>query len=92
MTIKVGLAQGKCPICKRVYVANRPAFPVLCDCYKYCPICTPAWTVPMTPYEPDLTPQTYGKDGKHDLNILYVCYNHSPPYYSTQKPVEVELF
>jgi len=45
----------------------------------------------MTPYEPDLTPQTYGKDGKHDVNILFVCSNHSQPYYSTQKPVEVEL-
>jgi hypothetical protein len=45
----------------------------------------------MTPYQPDLTPQTYGKDEKHDFNILYACYNHSPPFYSTQKPVEVVL-
>jgi len=91
MTVRVGVAEGKCPVCGRVYIASRPAMPVLCDCYKLCPICTPAWTVPMTLYQPDLTPQTYGKDAKHDLNILYVCYNHSPPYYSTQKAVEVEL-
>jgi len=91
MTVKVGMAVGKCPVCGRVYTASRPADPIICDCYKLCPICKPAWAVPMTPYQPDLTPQTYGKDGKHDLNILYVCYRHSPPIYSSQKPVEVEL-
>jgi hypothetical protein len=45
----------------------------------------------MQPYQPDLTPQTYGIDDKRDLNILYVCYNHSPAHYSTKKPMEVEL-
>jgi hypothetical protein len=85
LKVKVGLAVGRCPICKRVYVADRPAFPLLCDCHKICPICG----AEMQAYQPDLTPQTYTKDGKHDLNIFYVCYNHSPPYYSTRKPVEV---
>jgi hypothetical protein len=45
----------------------------------------------MQPHQPDLTPKTYAKDGKYDFNVFYVCYNHSPPYYSTQKPAEVEL-
>lgn len=87
MTAKVGLAIGKCPVCGRAYIARRPAFPVLCDCYRICPICG----TEMQPYQPDLTPQTYGIDDKRDLNILYVCYNHSPAHYSTKKPMEVEL-
>jgi len=45
----------------------------------------------MEPYTPDLAPNTYGMDGKRDLKILMVCNNHSPPFYSTQKPVEVEM-
>jgi hypothetical protein len=50
----------------------------------------------MEPYTPDLAPNTYGKDGKRDLQILMVCNNVSAhadnsPFYSTQKPVEVEL-
>jgi hypothetical protein len=45
----------------------------------------------MEPYTPDLSPSTYGLDGKRDLLILRVCYNHSPPFFSEQKPVEVEL-
>jgi len=43
----------------------------------------------MSPYTPDLTLNTYGLDGKSDLAILYWCERHVPPYYSTQKPVEV---
>jgi len=57
----------------------------------------------MTPFTPDLTPNTYG--GKESyavkgqavtssdwtLETLYVCHNHTPPYYSCQKPVEVKL-
>jgi hypothetical protein len=50
----------------------------------------------MQPYTPDLAPNTYGMDGKRDLQILMVCNNVSAhadnsPFYSTQKPVEVEL-
>jgi hypothetical protein len=43
----------------------------------------------MTQFTPDLTPNVYGVDGLHDMHILMVCSNHSPPFYSTQKPVEV---
>jgi len=43
----------------------------------------------MKPYTPDLTPNVYGKDGKRDMEILMVCNNHSSPFFSTQKPVEV---
>jgi hypothetical protein len=50
----------------------------------------------MEPYQPDTSPEVYGVDGKRDLLILRVCYNvgkHAAnlPFYSTQKPVEVEL-
>jgi hypothetical protein len=50
----------------------------------------------MTTYTPDLSPSTYGLDGKRDLQILMVCNNlagHSnhSPYFSSLKPVEVEL-
>ncbi len=57
----------------------------VCDCYKYCPLCG----AKMTPYTPDLTPTTY--ESEKDLNVLYVCNNHAPPYYSSQKPVGVRL-
>jgi hypothetical protein len=45
----------------------------------------------MEPYVPDLSPSTYGLDDKRDLLILRVCNNHIPPFFSSQKPVEVEL-
>jgi hypothetical protein len=50
----------------------------------------------MEPYVPDLSPSTYGLDGKRDLLILRVCNNEAEhfdksPFFSTQKPVEVEL-
>jgi len=43
----------------------------------------------MKRYTPDLTANVYGKDGKRDMEILMVCNNHSPMFFSTQKPVEV---
>jgi len=50
----------------------------------------------MIPHIPDLAPKTYGKDGKRDLQIMMVCNNtaahpDNSPFYSAQKPVEVEL-
>jgi hypothetical protein len=57
----------------------------------------------MTPFAPDLTSATYRNEEAGDvkggsaepseqsLEILYVCSNHSPPFYSKQKPVEVRL-
>ena len=93
MTVKVGYVNGICPACGKVYSRPRPEDSIICDCYKFCPLCTPAYTVPMTPFTPDLTPSTYGleEDFEKTINVLYVCNNHSPPYYSTQKPVEVLL-
>ena len=43
----------------------------------------------MTPYTPDLAPNVYGIDGKREFAILMACANHSPPFFSTQKPIEV---
>jgi len=50
----------------------------------------------MEPYTPDLAANTYALDGKRDLLILRVCNNiaaHSDksPFFSQQKPIEVEL-
>jgi len=87
LTVKVGLAFGRCPKCGRVYVAHRPTQPIQCDCWRTCPICGRE----MKPYTPDLTPSTYGLDGKGNLKILLWCDRHTPPYYSSQKPVEVTL-
>ena len=44
----------------------------------------------MTPYTPDLTPINY--ESEKGLDGVYVCGNHAPPYYSSQKPVEVRLW
>jgi len=103
MTTKVGYAEGTCPVCGRLLFRRRPADYAVCDCYRYCPLCSPAYTVPMTAFTPDLTPSTYRNEKAHDvkggsaepsewtMETLYVCNNHSPPYYSKQKPVEVRL-
>jgi hypothetical protein len=57
----------------------------------------------MTPFNPDLNPKTYGAEEGAALKgqsvespgwtaeTVYVCHNHSPPFYSGQKPVEVKL-
>ena len=58
----------------------------------------------MTPFTPDMDPKTYrieaGTDIKAEgharppewtLATRYVCNNHTPPYYSDQLPVEVQL-
>jgi len=57
----------------------------VCDWHIYCPLCG----AKMTPYTPDLTPTTY--ESEKGLDALYVCNNHAPPHYSSQKPVEVRL-
>ena len=76
---------GKCGKCGKTYYSNRKGDIIVCDCWKYCPLCG----AEMQPYTPDLTPSFYGLDGKRDLHVLMVCMNHSPPFYSSQKPVEV---
>jgi len=57
----------------------------VCDWHIYRPLCGEK----MTPYTPDLSPIVYESD--EGLNVLYVCNNHAPPHYSSQKPVEVRL-
>ena len=82
---------GKCSRCKREYYSKH-ADVVVCVCWELCPECGQE----MEPYVPDLSPSTYGLDGKRDLLVLKVCNNlegHSAhsPFYSEVKPVEVEL-
>jgi len=101
--IKTGHACGTCPHCGRRICRPRPADIAVCDCWKYCSLCDPPYTVPLTPFTPDLTPSTYRNEKAHEvkgqdaeppewaIDTLLVCYNHSPPYYSKQKPVEVHL-
>jgi len=31
------------------------------------------------------------KSSEWSIETIMVCYNHKPPYYSSQKPVEVKL-
>ncbi|HDD70465.1 hypothetical protein CW707_00395 [Candidatus Bathyarchaeota archaeon] len=81
----MGEYEGKCPRCGKIHYSKRKGDRVVCDCWLYCPICGEE----MTPYTPDLTPNTYGLDGKRDMTILRVCARHSPPFFSTQKPVEI---
>jgi hypothetical protein len=77
---------GKCSGCGREYHGSH-ADVVVCDCWEKCPECGAR----MEPYAPDLSPNSYGRDGKRDLLILRVCDNHNPPFFSALKPVEVEL-
>lgn len=77
--------EGTCPKCAKKHYSNRKGDEVVCDCWQYCPHCG----AEMTPYTPDLAAKTYGVDDKRDLTIVMVCTSHSPPFYSTQKPVEV---
>ncbi len=82
---------GKCSRCGREYYSSH-ADVVVCDCWEHCPECG----ADMEPYVPDLAPSTYGVNGKRGLLILRVCYNtaehaDSLPFFSTQKPVQVEL-
>jgi len=77
--------EGKCPKCGKVHNSEREGDIVVCGCWLYCPICGEE----MTPYTPDLAPNTYGMDGKRDFAVLMVCTHHFSPFYSAQKPVEV---
>lgn len=91
MSVSVGCASGKCSNCGRVFHSDHPVV-VACDCYEYCPLCGQR----MTDYVPDLAPSQYGRGGVRGLLAYKVCNNlagHSDhsPYFSTLKPVEVEL-
>ena len=81
---------GKCSKCGKTHYSDRKGDIIICDCWHICPICS----AEMTPYTPDLAPNTYGLDGKRELQIQMVCNNtamhpDNSPFYSTQKPVEV---
>ena len=43
----------------------------------------------MTPYQPDLAPNTYGLDRRRDIAVLMACMLHFPNFFSTEKLVEV---
>ena len=87
----MALYSGKCSRCDREYYEDHKAV-VVCGCWEICPLCGAL----MEAYTPDLAANTYAKDGKHELLILRVCNNSSAhfdksPFFSSQKPVEVEL-
>ena len=82
---KIGFAEGTCPKCEKTLRRRRPADYAVCDCYQCCPHCG----AKMTLHTPDLSPVSY--ESEEGFDALYVCNNHSPPYYSKQKPVEVSL-
>jgi hypothetical protein len=82
---------GKCPKCNREY-HSKHGDAVVCVCWEICPECGEV----METYMPDLSAHSYGLDGKRDLQVLKVCNNsvgHSDrsPYFSIQRPIEVEL-
>jgi len=85
---KVGYACGVCPRCGRKICRPRPADYAVCDCWEYCPLDEKK----MTPYTSDLTMTTYESD--KGINVIMwhnSTEDHSQPYYSNQKPVEVRL-
>lgn len=77
--------EGKCPNCGKTHYSTRKAEIITCDCWQHCPLCG----AEMQEYTPDLSANIYGLDGKRDLNVLMVCSEHIPSFFSTQKPVEV---
>ena len=101
LTLKatIGWVEGTCSQCGKTYRQKRPAGIVVCGCYRICPLCGDE----MTPFNPVLNPGTYGAEEGVALKgqslesplwtaeTVYVCNNHSPPFYSGQKPVEVKL-
>jgi len=101
LTLKatIGWAEGTCSRCGKTHRQKRPADTAVCDCHRICPLCG----AEMTPFNPDLNPRTYraeegvalkGQSVESPLwtaETVYVCNNHYPPYYSSQKPVEVKL-
>ncbi len=99
MAAELGFVEGKCYKCGKNLRRKRPVNLAICDCYKYCPLCG----AEMTPFTPHLTPSTYRIEESlatkgepvespgWTLETLYICNNHTPPYYWKQKPVEVRL-
>jgi len=93
------MPRGKCSRCGREFYRSEPCV-IVCPCYKMCPL--EGYTVEMTPVSPDFNPETYRNEEGFDftktvsrsdlsVEVRYVCTNHTPPYYSNMKPIEVEL-
>ncbi len=93
--------EGVCGECGKT-IRRRSPVPIVvtCSCYRYCPLCG----AEMNPYTPDLNPRSYRREddpgwdllgvatkSEATVETLYVCNNHTPPHYSSQKPVEVLL-
>jgi len=86
--VKIGYVCGVCPRCGRKICRPRPADYAICDCWMYCPLDGKK----MMPYTPDLTMTTYDSDKGLDVIMFHNSPNdHSQPYYSKQKPIEVHL-
>jgi len=94
---------GRCPECGREYYRPEPCI-VVCPCYKICPLCGNEMTAVSPDLNPhtyrnekgfDHTRTTIGPGlavkSDMDIETRYVCTNHTPPYYSDMKPIEVEL-
>jgi len=96
---------GKCPRCGREFYRPEPCV-IVCPCYKMCPLSgyTVEMT-PVSPdlnpetyrneegWDITRTASSSGQAIRSDVTIetRYVCTNHTPPYYSDMKPIEVEL-
>jgi len=77
--------EGKCPRCGKIHRSNRKGEIVVCGCWSTCPVCG----AEMEPFTPDVSFLAYGISGKREFLAMMVCNLHYPPFYSTQKPVEV---
>jgi hypothetical protein len=85
--VEMAKFEGKCPKCRRIHISSRKGEIVVCDCWQKCPICE----AEMAAYTPDAAQKTYALNGLRELQTLMVCTNHSPPFFSQQKPVEVKI-
>lgn len=70
--VKVGFTEGKGGRCGKVYVRRRPAFSVICDCFRYCPL----YGAEMTPFHPDMDPATYRNVEAFDVEGGYTGHSH----------------
>lgn len=54
--------EGACPSCGRVWRRPHPHDLVVCDCYRYCPVCG----AEMEPYGSDAGPKIYRSEEAYD--------------------------
>ena len=93
------VSEGTFSRCGKTLRKKRPANTAMCECYCYCPLCG----AEMTLFNPGKNPKTNGAEEVMDLKgqsvaspgcgteTILVCHIHSPPFYSSQKSVEVKL-